>query len=108
MKWSQLGVLAALAVPAVYADAQPAGRVTGTVVDAAGGTPGPGVNVTVVATSFGGSTGADGRVAIRGVADGSVQIRAQRIGFAPVTQTVTVRNGLADAVTFRLSPQAVV
>jgi TonB-linked SusC/RagA family outer membrane protein len=119
MKWARgLSLVASLSVPAVtvtqpiaaYAAGvrQPAaGRVSGTVVDATTGTPIPGVNVVVVGTQNGAATDASGRFTIRGLPDGSVQIRAQRIGFAPATQTVTVTNGNAAAVSFRLAAQAV-
>jgi len=122
MKWAKgLSVLALLSVPvatvtrpvAVYAQAtqQPAqpnaGRITGTVTDATSGNPVPNVNVTVVGTQNGAATDANGRFTIRGVPNGTVTLRAQRIGFAPTTRTVVVTNGTAPAVNFQLTAQAV-
>src|SRR3954471_11828180 len=107
MKWAKgLSLVASLSVPVVtvtqpisaYAAGvqQPAtGRVSGTVVDAATGTPIPGVNVVVVGTQHGATTDASGRFTVRGLPNGQAQLRAQRIGFAPLTQSVTVANGAA-------------
>jgi len=86
-------VAAAALAPATLAaqdvSAQAAGRITGTVTDQ-GGLPVPTVQVVVVGTRFGGLTTEDGRYTIVGVPAGSYQLRAQRIGFAPATQPVTV------------------
>src|SRR5438067_5958761 len=115
MQWTKGLTLAAfLAVPAVVAAQPAAGRVSGTVTDSAGN-PIPGVNVLVVAPAggraggvqTGASTASDGRFTIRNVPNGTVTLRAQRIGFAPSTRAVVVTNGTAPAVTFQLAPQAV-
>jgi TonB-dependent starch-binding outer membrane protein SusC len=117
MKWAKgltlVASLSAVAAPltrpvAAYAQAaQPAaGRVTGTVTDEAGA-PIPGVNVVVVGTTNGAATDAAGRFTIRGLPNGPATLRAQRIGFAPATQTVTVANGEAPPVAIRLAAQAV-
>ncbi len=123
MKWAKgLSMFAVLAIPvtltrpvAAYAagagtrSAQPAaGRVTGTVVDAASGAPVPNVSVVVVGRSgVGAVTDAEGRFTIRNLRDGALQVRAQRIGFAPTTLNATVVNGSTETLTFRLGAQAV-
>ena len=108
MKWAKgLCSFAALAAPvAVHAQVQ-TGRITGTVTIAPGGQPLTGANVLVVGTEVRGSTGPDGRFVLNGVPVGARQIRVQRIGYAPVTQSVTVTAGQAVAVTTVLQPQAV-
>ena len=94
MSWAKgLGVIAALAVPAaVHAQAQ-TGRITGTVTVAPGGQPLTGANLVVVGTEIRGSTGPDGRFTLPNVPVGTHTVRAQRIGYAPATQTVVVAAG---------------
>lgn len=55
--------------------------------------PAPGVQVAVVGTQLGATTGNDGEYVIRGVPSGTVTLRASRIGFSPRTATVTVVSG---------------
>jgi TonB-linked SusC/RagA family outer membrane protein len=107
MKWAKgLCSLAALAAPvAVQAQVQ-TGRITGTVT-ITGGQPLVGANVLVVGTEIRGSTGPDGRFTLNNVPVGSRQLRVQRIGYAPVVQTVVVTAGQAVVANATLAPQAV-
>ena len=82
--------------------AQMTGRVTG-VVTSDQGAPIPGAQVVVEGTSLGALTGDDGRYTITGVASGSRVVRAQRIGFAPQTRTVTVSEGGTATADFQLA-----
>ena len=86
--------LSAAAPAALHA--QTGSRVTGTVVSEAG-QPIPRVQVTIPSTTFGAVTNEQGKYTISGVAPGTYDVRAQRIGFSPMTQRVTVTSG-ADAV----------
>ena len=108
MKWAKgLCSLAALAAPvAVQAQVQ-TGRITGTVTIAPGGQPLAGANVLVVGTEVRGSTGPDGRFTLGNVPVGSRQLRVQRIGYAPVIQTVVVTPGQSAVANATLQPQAV-
>ncbi|MGZ8492304.1 MAG: SusC/RagA family TonB-linked outer membrane protein [Gemmatirosa sp.] len=80
-------------------------RVTGTVTET-GGQPLSNVQVQLVGTQFGGLTGADGRYTINGVPAGSYSLRAQRIGFAPLTRQVTVADGQTATADFQLTASA--
>jgi TonB-linked SusC/RagA family outer membrane protein len=90
------------ALPAQAGAARGAERITGTVLDE-GGQPLPGAQVIVVDTRLGGVTGENGRYAITGVAPGTYTVRAQRIGYRPAEQQVTVSAGSGGAADFRLT-----
>src|ERR1051325_1747626 len=64
------------------------GTITG-VVTGEGGIPVSGVQISVINRGIGAVTDANGRYTIGRAPTGTYSIRAQRIGFAPVTQTVT-------------------
>jgi TonB-linked SusC/RagA family outer membrane protein len=64
------------------------------------------VQVFIVGTQMGGLTSANGRFLIRNVAPGSYEVRAIRIGYEAVTQSVTVAAGQSAAVNFTLADQA--
>ena len=84
---------------------QAPGRITGTVTGGAG-EPVAGAQVSIPALRVGAVTDTDGRFNIPGVAAGTYELRAQRIGFAPSTQQVTVAaDGIATA-NFTLTPIA--
>ena len=100
-------VISALLVAAAGRAQAQTGRVTGIVTVTPGSLPLAGANVSVVGTAVRGSTGPDGRFTLNNVPVGPQQIRAQRIGFAPITQTVTVVAGQPVAVNFQLTAQAV-
>jgi TonB-dependent starch-binding outer membrane protein SusC len=78
------------------ARAQGGSRITGTVVGEAG-QPLPSVQVTIPSTALGAVTNDQGKYTITGVAPGTYTVRAQRIGYSPLTQRVVVTSG-ADAV----------
>ena len=113
MRWmqgfKQALVLAALVAPALRAQAPtgPTGRIVGTVSDSAAAQPLANATVTVVGTRLGAQSGADGRYAINGVPAGAQQVRVQRLGYAPVTLSVTVPAGSALTLDARLHAQAV-
>src|SRR5688500_6758973 len=87
-------VICSMPAPLTAQDLRPAsaqsitGRVTGQ-----GALPVADVSVIVVGTQLGAVTSADGRYAIIGVPAGTHEVRAQRIGYAPQTQTVAVLPG---------------
>ena len=91
-------------VPAI-ARAQGTERISGTVTSDQG-LPIAGAQVVVQGTTLGAHTTDDGRYAITGVPLGTHVLRAQRIGFAPQTQTVTVAAGASPTVDFTLQTVA--
>lgn len=91
--------LALLASPAVLAQT---GTVAGTVLDA-DGTPVPSASVGVVGTPFGSATDDRGRFLILNVPAGTTEVQASYVGFAPVRQSVAVREGETAEVTFTLA-----
>ncbi len=103
-RWSWLLVPALVA--ATSAQAQAPGRVTGTVT-ITGGQPLAGANLIVVGTEVRGSTGPDGRFSLLNVPAGTREIRAQRIGYAPITQTVNVTAGETVTLNLTMTSQAV-
>jgi TonB-linked SusC/RagA family outer membrane protein len=81
------------------------GTITG-VVTGEGGVPVSGVQVTVVNRGIGAVTDANGRFTIGRAPAGTYSIRAQRIGFAPVTQTVTVTENQVATANFSMTQVA--
>jgi iron complex outermembrane receptor protein len=99
-----LGIVAMLAAagfgaPGV-AEAQ-AGRIAGTVHDAAG-QPVAGAQVLVDGRLRVGGTGADGGFVAQGIAPGERRVRVLAMGYAPAEQSVTVQAGAASTVRMRL------
>ena len=89
------------------AQAQTAGRVTGTV-----GVEGRGLanaSIVVLGTNpvVGTTSDANGRFTLNVVPAGAHQIQARLIGFAPATQSVTVIAGQTLTLEFALTAQAV-
>src|SRR2546423_9259963 len=82
------------------------GRVTGRVVDARAQAPLASVRVSVVGTEIGVMTNADGRYELLGVAAGTHDVRAQRIGYRASTETVDVPSTGAATVNFALGEEA--
>src|SRR5258708_6811799 len=76
----------------------PAGTVAGRVTDKETGTPVVGVSVSVAGTTLGNNTDEDGRYRITGVPNGDVSVTAKRIGYASMTQKVTVSDGATATV----------
>src|SRR2546421_6690811 len=92
--------------PARLRQQQADGRVTGRVVDARTQAPLSSVRVSVVGTEIGTVTNADGRYELLGVAAGTHDVRAQRIGYRSSTQTVDVPSSGAATVAFGLGEEA--
>src|SRR5438874_4766831 len=96
----------AAGAPARRRRQQAEGRVIGRVVDARTNAPLASVRVYVVGTQIGVITNADGRYELPGVAAGTHDVQAQRIGYRPSTQTVVVLSSGAATVDFGLGEQA--
>ena len=92
----------ALAMGADVASAQ-TGTIVGTITDQATKAPVPSVQVQIVGTTRGVITGADGHYRLPSVASGPTQLRATRIGYAAVTQTISVPTGDVATVDFALA-----
>lgn len=99
------GGLVALALCAAVAEAQGTGAVSGTIT-AVGGQPVANVQVTIPGARLGAVTGSDGRYTIARVPAGAQVVRAQRLGYAPVTQRVAVAAGQTASVDFQLTVAA--
>ncbi len=95
-------LLAAIAAPIA---AQNTGSITGEVT-ATSLAPLSEVQVFLIGSQMGGLTAANGRYLIRNVAPGTYEIRAIRIGYETVTQSVTVAAGQTAVVNFTLADQA--
>ena len=98
-------VLAIVAAPsALHAQGpvpQGTERITG-VVTTEGDIPVPGAQVVIVGTRAGAVTGDNGRYTILGIAAGTYQVRASRIGYRPSVQQVVVTPGVPATADFRL------
>lgn len=79
----------------------------GTVTDSATQRPLEGALVTMVGTNQRATTRADGEYSFAAVAPGTVSLRVQRIGFEPVTRTVSVADSGETIVDFVLAPRLV-
>ena len=107
----RLGGLAVLIVAglsllaAVPASAQN-GRITGIVTDAQSGAPVGEVQVYVVGSTLGTLTRSNGRYLILNVPPGSYELRAERIGFQTVTESVDVPVDGTVTADFAMSTEA--
>src|SRR5678815_6097419 len=101
-------VAIALAASAItqHAHAQQTGIVRGTVTDSASARGIAGAQVTITGSTRGNLTNDAGEYTIRGVPAGTVTIRAQRIGFAPVDRSVTVTANETVVADFTLASSA--
>jgi TonB-linked SusC/RagA family outer membrane protein len=95
--------LVGLTAPTVHAQA---GQVTGVVTNAQTGAALSEVRVYRPGLDRGAPTRADGRFLILNVPAGTHDLRAERIGFGGITQTVTVTAGGTATVNFSLETQA--
>jgi TonB-linked SusC/RagA family outer membrane protein len=86
--------------------AQGSATIAGTVTDSSTQQPVPGVQVTVAGTQRGTITDDGGRYALRSLPAGTVTIRVQRIGYAPVERSVAIGANLTADVDFVLTPVA--
>src|SRR4051812_39974051 len=99
-------VCATVVLASATAAAQQQGSVVGRVTERASGQNIADATVLIVNTQRGSRTGEDGRYRIANVPAGTYQVRVNRIGYAAVTQNVTVTTGDAT-LDFRLEPTAV-
>jgi outer membrane receptor protein involved in Fe transport len=95
-------VMVAVAVLASVVMAAEVGKIAGKAVDAASKEPIPSVNVTIVGTTAGASTNADGEFFILNVPVGTYEVRVSSLGYE--TQNITGVQVLADQ-TFELNLQ---
>lgn len=98
---------AAIVVVLAPAAAVAQSRITGTVVDASGGTPLPGANVLLTDTQHGAATDEAGRFVIVDVAPGTYTVEASMIGFAPRREDITVTGDSDVVLVFRLEEASV-
>src|SRR5947199_6217352 len=96
----------AAGAPARLRRQQAEARVIGRVVDARTNARLSSVRVSVVETEIGVLTNADGRYELLGVAAGTHDVRAQRIGYRSSTETVDVPATGAATVAFALGEEA--
>ena len=94
-------VLAALSVGA-NASAQNVGRLTGTVTAAEDGRALAGASVAVIGTNRTVFTNASGVYLIEQVPAGARQVRSRYLGYAPLTQSVTVARDQTDTLNFQM------
>jgi TonB-dependent starch-binding outer membrane protein SusC len=97
----------ALAAAPAALQAQQAARISGIVTDEAG-QPVPSVQLSVVGTRLGALTDQAGRFTIVGITPGTIQLRAQRIGYRPVVQDLVIAPGQAATANVRLTGAATV
>lgn len=90
----------------VLAQAQ-TGRISGTVVDSSTSQPIANARVAVVGTTLLTGTNADGQFTLVNVPVGAQQVRFTRIGFAPVTRSITVGAGATSQISVTMHTQAV-
>ena len=76
--------------------------VSGTVVDAAGAAPMPGVNVGIEGTVFGAATDAGGSFTIENIPPGRYVIVASSVGYEPSRRTVQLSAGETATIRFTL------
>jgi len=86
--------------------AQQLATISGKITDAKTGEPISAVAVTVQGTQLGGVTGDDGAYRLARIVAGSHTITARRLGYAPVSKTVSVEAGSATTLDFALNASA--
>ena len=106
MKWARSLLLAGASVVLASVAGAQTGRITGVVTDSASGQPVPSASVHVVGGTLGAVTNTEGRYTIGNVPVGTVQLRMQRLGYAPRTQSVSVVEGQAVVANFAVPAQA--
>ena len=82
--------------------AQTTGAIEGTVTIAGTNAALPDATVSLVGTNRGARTDESGKFRIPGLATGSYQVRAQRIGYTSLTRAATVAAGQTATLTFTL------
>jgi TonB-linked SusC/RagA family outer membrane protein len=99
------GLALSMLLPVAAAAQQ--GSVQGRVTDQATHAPIANAQVTIVGTTRGALTDEKGDYRIGSVAPGTIRVRAAIIGYAPLTQSVTVEPGAAATADFALAQRAV-
>src|SRR5262245_55988 len=97
-------ILVAFGAPRVFAQAN--GAIEGTVAVAGTNAPLPDATISIVGTTRGARTDESGKFRIPGLAAGSYQLRAQRIGYTSLTKAVTVVAGQTATAEFVLREAA--
>jgi hypothetical protein len=101
-------VLFLAALVDVHGGDMPRGVIKGRVTDAASGEAVPFQNVTLVGTSYGASTDADGRFVLRGIPDGKYELRVTGVGYTAASMTVELRpRGASGDVSVQLKEKEV-
>ena len=96
-----LAALAAMLLPTGLS-AQGDGAITGQVLDRNTQRPVADARIVVVGTQRIAVTDREGRYVVRGVPPGSYDVRAQRVGYTPSVQRVTVEAGASAMSNFGL------
>src|SRR5688572_20327896 len=97
----------ALLAFASLARAQDPRIVTVRVTDAATRQPVIAAQVSLVGTTIGGTTNAEGRLILRGIAPGNHDIRVLRVGYAEQKKTAIVAAAAETTVDFALQPVSI-
>jgi Carboxypeptidase regulatory-like domain len=98
-----LAVSGTLGAPQITAQTQT--TVTGTIIDAVTGKPVPNVGITVLGSDLTTTTGSDGTYTLTGVPPGLIKVKAQIIGFHPITTPYyNLKPGESERVNFKLAP----
>ena len=103
-----LALVAGLLVAPQLGAQDASGTIRGRVLDAGSQQPLSSVNVVLVGTTRGAVSQADGSYLLINVPAGPQSVRASRIGYAPVTQVITVTAGASATADFSLQAQAAV
>ncbi|MDJ0364137.1 TonB-dependent receptor [Hymenobacter sp. H14-R3] len=93
LRWQSLGLLVAMLLLALGAQAQRPAALRGTVADSLSGQPLAGVSVGLVGQPGGTATDALGQFRLTGVAPGTYQVRLGALGYRLTTKTVTLLAG---------------
>ena len=88
-------------------EAQQAGSISGTVIDAASLRPIADARVSVAGTSLLAFSDGQGRYALSDVPVGEIEVRLERIGYAPAARTLLVATGQSVTADFNLLVSAV-
>ncbi len=101
-----LAALAAATLPGLTS-AQTQGSITGRVSDAANGQPIPLAQVSVVGTSLGAQTNAQGQYTLRGVSPGRIEVRTLRVGYSEQRSSITLAAGQTATLNIDMKSVAV-
>lgn len=107
LKRGALVTVLAIALPFALAAQQATGTVSGRVTDASVGRGLPDVQIVITGTRIGAVTGANGEYTLVGVPIGARTLTVRRIGYQPITQSVTVVLGSTATADVALRVSAV-